>query len=250
MEDNLNSNESTSEAVDTQQTEQTNESTNETVNAGNEDVTTSQVDDKQVQTPEENSKYASFRRDQEAKSQQRIDQHYNNLYGESNNVHSEAEYNQAIAAQEATEAAESQRQQYEAAGVNPDIINQLINDNPNVRQANEIIAQQKETARINSEVNDLFVAFPDAKDAKIPDSVFIESINNGISLKYAYSMYVNQNASTIAEQKTLRGLQQNAAASPGSLNGDQAEKSDFSKMSSKDFNDLTARVLRGEKINL
>ena len=68
---------------------------------------------------------------------------------------------------------------------------------------------------------------------------------------YAYAHYANKNASQIAEQKALKGIQQNSQSSPGSLNGNQAESnSNFNNMSSKDFNDLTDRVLRGEKINL
>jgi len=249
MED-INQSETTQEVAEPVQTEQAIETTNETVNADTGDVTTPIVEDKPVQSAEDNAKYASIRRESETNAQKRIDDHYNSLYGESNNVHTEAEYNQAIAKQEADEQAEAQAQQYKEAGVDPDIINQLINDNPLVKQANEVISQQKESARINSEVEELFAEFPESKDSKIPDSVFMDSINNGISLKYAYAMYANKNSATIAEQKTLRSLQQNAAASPGALNGDQAEKSDYSSMPTADFNKLIERSLRGERIKI
>jgi len=179
-------------------------------------------------------------------TQKGIDAHYEQLYGSSNNVHSQADYDRAMQAQADAE----QQQQYADAGIDSDMMNKFINENPTVRQAQSIIDKQQNDSKIESEVNELFAAFPDAKDSKIPDDVFMESITKGIPLVYAYSMYANKNAATMAEQKTLRGLQQNAAASPGALNGDQAEKSSLSAMSSKDFNDLTNRVLRGEKINL
>jgi hypothetical protein len=253
MDENLNVVDETQEnVVDSQETEAL-ETTEQTVDADNGEVTTPNVD-KTPQSAEDNARFANYRRESEAtantNAQTKIDKHYEDLYGESNNVHSEAEYNAAVEAQEQSEAEEAQRKQYEDAGLNQELINQLINDNPAVKQANEVIAQQKETKRINSEVDDLFKAFPEARDAKIPDTVFQECIDSGIPLKYAYSMYANKNSATLAEQKTLRGIAQNAQTSPGALNGDQAEKSSYSNMSTKDFNELTDRVLRGEKINL
>jgi len=249
--DEINESVTTQDVAETAPIEQTNESTEQTVNADNEDVTTSQVDNEKVpQTDEENSKFASFRREQEAKTQQGIDAHYDKLYGASNDVHSQADYDRAIEAQEQSEQAEAQAQQYKEAGLNPDLINELINNNPTVKQAQSIISKQQNDSKIESEVNELFAAFPDAKDSKIPDDVFMESITKGIPLVYAYSMYANKNSATMAEQKTLRGLQQNAAASPGALNGDQAEKSDYSNMPTADFNKLIERSLRGERIKI
>jgi hypothetical protein len=50
-----------------------------------------------------------------------------------------------------------------------------------------------------------------------------------------------------AEQETIKGLQQNATTTPGALGvGGQEAKQDFSKMTSKDFEELTQRALRGE----
>lgn len=198
-------------------------------------------ENKPVQSAEENSVYASIRREAEAKAQDKL---IAEMYGESHGIYTKADYDKAVQAQQA----EEQRQEYEKAGLNSDMINKIINDNPTVKQANEIIAKQKEEARINSEVQDLFQEFPEARESKIPDSVFMESIEKGIPLTYAYAKYATKNALNIAEQKALRGITQNAQTSPGALNGDNSTRvNTISNMSKADFQRMQNEVLRGER---
>ena len=59
----------------------------------------------------------------------------------------------------------------------------------------------------------MFREFPEARDSKIPDSVFTNAMEKGIPLMYAYAHYANKNASQIAEQKALKGIQQNSQSS-------------------------------------
>lgn len=245
MEDNLNVlNETQESVVDSQNAEQV--EVNETVNADNVETTPTQETIKPVQSAEENSKFASQRRDNEQKAYIKAqDDLVARQYGASHGIYTVADYDKAVNEQAQAE----QNKAYEDAGLNQDMINKIVNDNPTVRQAQQIISKQAEDARINADIQNLFADFPEAKDSKIPDSVFLESISKGIPLTYAYAHFATKNALAIAEQKTLRGLQQNAQTSPGALGSGQTEISkDFSKMSSKDFNALTERILKGEKI--
>jgi len=215
--------------------------TEENTSSENTEVTAEPTEPKQDVTETQ-----AFSQRLKESTQKGIDAHYEKMYGVSNGIHNEAEFNAAMAKQEA----EQQAQTYKDAGYDQEMINKMINENPTVMQANSIIQKQTEDNRINGEIAELFAEFPESKDSKIPDSVFIESMNKGISLMYAYSRYANKNAVAIAEQKTLRGLQQNAQTSPGALgSGQQPLKSDYSTMSSKDFENIVQKIQRGEKIN-
>jgi len=225
------------------------------IESGNDDVesTSTEVTPESTETTNNNdvTQTQAFSQRLKEQTQRGIDAHYEQLYGESHNVHSQADYDYALQQQQQQEEAETQRQEYESAGIDSDMMNRFIDNNPSVKQANQIIAEQKENSRIEGEINDLFEEYPDARNQEIPESVFLSSIEHKIPLLYAYSRYANKNATTMAEQKTLRGLQQNGQTSPGSLGGSQTEeKATYSNMPSKDFNSLVDRVLKGEKIKL
>lgn len=208
-------------------------------------------EEKPVQSQEQNSFYADIRRkaeaDAKAQAQKEIDQFYSQQYGEYG-IHSKSDYEKAVQAQQE----QQQREQYQAAGLDPDMINQIINDNPIVKQANEIITKQQQDTKINAEIQDLFNEFPESRNTQIPDSVFLESINKGIPLSYAYAKYATKNALQIAEQQALQNITQNAQTSPGALSGGQAPQaaSSVNKMSKSDFEQLQNEVLRGERKTL
>jgi len=236
---NLNSSESVEEVVIPQETEQV-----ETTESANEEVTTSQENIKPVQTPEQNSLYAQIRREAEQKA---LDKFVSETYGESHGIHTKSEYDRAVKEQQE----ETQRQEYREKGIDPDMVNKLINDNPTVKQANEIIAKQQQSEKINSEVQALFKEFPEAREMKIPDSVFLESIDSKIPLVYAYAKYATKNALAIAEQKALKGITQNAQTSPGALStGQAAQTSSINSMSKADFQRMQNEVLMGERKTL
>lgn len=182
-------------------------------------------EEKRVQSAEENAMYAQIRREAESKAQDKL---IAELYGESHGIYSKADYDRAVQAQRE----EAQRQEYQNAGIDPDLITRIINDNPTVKQANEIIAKQQQQAKINSEIEELFNEFPDAKNEQIPDSVLLESIDKGISLKYAYAKYAtSQLKAKIAEfekgAKTAQTNSVNAETTTGSTTGNGTNKQDF-----------------------
>jgi len=217
--------------------------TNEPVNAVEGEVTTPIVE-KPVQSAETNALYADVRRKAQAEAQDKL---ISEMYGESHGIHTKAEYDRAVKEQQE----ETQRQEYREKGIDPDMVNKLINDHPSVKQANEMLAKQQQEAKINSEVQALFQEFPEARDSKIPDSVFLESIDKGIPLTYAYAKYATKNALAIAEQKALKGITQNAQTSPGALStGQAAQTSSINSMSKADFQRMQNEVLMGERKTL
>jgi hypothetical protein len=76
-------------------------------------------------------------------TQKGIDAHYEKLYGESNNVHSEADYIKAYAEQEANEAEEERRSSLESNGYDPSVIEEYVNSNPTVKKAQELLHNQE-----------------------------------------------------------------------------------------------------------
>ena len=224
MDETLNvTNDTQENVVGSQEMEQA-ETTEQTVNADNGELTTPKVE-KEPQSAEDNARFANYRRESEAtantNAQARIDKHYEDLYGESNNVHTEAEYNQAM-----------QQQEYSEAGIDPDMINKIINDNPAIRQAQEIINRQQNDSRVSNEIQEMFAEYPESANADIPESVLKEAIESGIPLKYAYSKYANsQLTSKLAEYKkgtqTLDTNNKNALGSTGSTVGNGANVNNF-----------------------
>jgi len=86
------------------------------------EVANSTVETKPVQSQEQNAIYANIRRESEANAQKKIDTHYENLYGESHDIHSEAEYNNAVKAQEEAEKVQAESEKYNAS---PELIERL-----------------------------------------------------------------------------------------------------------------------------
>jgi len=86
------------------------------------EVANSTVETKPVQSQEQNRIYANIRKESEANAQKKIDTHYENLYGESHGIHNEAEYNNAVKAQEEAEKVQAESEKYNAS---PELIERL-----------------------------------------------------------------------------------------------------------------------------
>ncbi|MDP4147492.1 MAG: hypothetical protein Q8936_23990 [Bacillota bacterium] len=211
----------------------------------NGDVATSTPEPSQhTQTPEQNAMYANIRRQAEREAEDRL---ISQMYGASHGIHTKAEYDRAVQAEQEAQ----QRQQMEQAGINPDLLKSFVNELPEVKQAREFLAKQQQDTKLQNEVTELLREFPDADISKVPENVLAEGIQKGIPLIYVYSRYASKNALTIAEQRTLQNLKQNSMTSPGSLSGTQEQaKTNINAMSNKDFDSLLKRVMSGERIEL
>lgn len=202
----------------------------------------------QVQDPQTNAAFAEMRRAREAAEARarKADELISKVYAEQgykslddlDRAYQEYQENQ-------------QRQQFEAAGLNPDLINQLIENHPAVQQSKQFLTKQQEEQRLDNEAAELFKEFPDLNPEDIPREVFIENKKTGIPLVYLYARHAAKNAITIAEQKTIKGLQQNAQSSPGALSSPGVDNTpSVSSMSKADFESLIEKIKRGEVTSL
>lgn len=150
---------------------------------------------------------------------------------------------------------EQERQELIKQGINPDKLNEVVNNHPAIRQAQQYMTQQQQIEDINSEAKEFSDVFPGIKSNDIPKEVWALREQRGLSLLDAYLRVNHQNAiqqaKTQGEQEAIQKLNKNANSSPGSLGSESANyNTSVSKMSTADFNNLVNSVLRGEKTNL
>ena len=229
MEDNLNSNESVSEVVATQPIEQvtTTEPSVEKVEIAEQP----KVEDKPVQTQDENAKYANIRREYEAKiatetasaAQKGRDEWIASQGYEWNGkpIATESEYNQALL-----------EKSYQDKGIDVNVLNEAVANNPTVRQAQENLTKQEKAAKDQAQYNEFSAAYPNVKGEEISQDVW-NAFNSGIPLKIAYAAH-QENATLKAQlaefkkgQKTLETNNKNALTSTGSTIGNGALPNDF-----------------------
>jgi len=237
MNEELNTSAEMSEVADPIINEQANEPTNEPVNAGSEEITPSQVDDKQVQTKEENSNFASMRRKLEqefnVKQQQAVDAEYSRLYGESHNIHSKADYDNTIKVQEE----ENRQEELRGQGIDPEMFNRYIEENPTVKQSKAIIEQQNQQRHLSEQVKALEEYAPGIDLSKL-DPTVVKEFESGKSLVDAYAKWENASLKAkIAEYEGKFKAQEtntsNANSSTGSVTGNGVGDSGF--ISSESF---------------
>ena len=140
---------------------------------------------KPQQSKEENAKYAAIRREAEKKAR---DQMISEMYGQSNGIHTYAEYQKAL-------ERENRRKTAEERGVDYDVLEELINDDPRVKQASELLtAKEREEKTRNEQIEFLEYfkekngrSFDDSKDV-IPDEVF-KYVESGVPLLVAYKAF-------------------------------------------------------------
>jgi hypothetical protein len=190
-------------------------------------------------------------------TQKAIDAEYDRLYGAEYGIHSKAEYDAAIAQQQA----EAARQQFQDEnGFDPDVIKpvveQMLKSDPRYQRLEQMEKEANITAAVskfNEEFPELGIkSFDDI--AKLPniDKMYEYVNSKGLSLNDAYKLAnygdVIGKTATQAQQEAIKKIAANGASSPGSLaaGGEGEEKSIF-KMSQTDFHKLQEEVLRGER---
>jgi hypothetical protein len=145
---------------------------------------------------------------------------------------------------------QQQRQQYEEAGLNPDVLNQFLESHPDMKYAREMRAKEQESQQIASEIEQLKERFPDLKSDDLTDELFQIKAQRGVPLLHAF---LELNYSKLAQQKeqeAIQKLQLNASSTPGSLGAGAEHKTGYMNLSSADKKALRERVLRGEQIEL
>lgn len=165
------------------------------------------------QSAEDNSKFAAARRKAEAEYQQKMDR-LNEMFKQQFGQYKNPETGQPITSAEEYLTAFSiqQRKQQEAqlqkAGVDPSLIENMVNNNPAIREAKEIIARNQQEMASQALQNDLKAVSkldPDIKTlddlAALPNYAEIVGYvsKNGLSLVDAYKLV---NGDKIASRQT------------------------------------------------
>jgi hypothetical protein len=193
-------------------------------------------------------------------SQKAVDAEYSRLFGAEYGIHSKAEYDAAIAKQQA----EAQRQQFqEENGFDPDVIKpvveQMLKNDPRYQR----LEQMEREANITAAVSNFAEEFPDLgiktfdDIANLPniDKVYEYVNDKGLSLNDAYKLAnygdVIGRTATQAQQEAIKRIAANGASSPGSLAaGGESDAKTIYKMSKTDFQKMKEEVLRGERKNI
>lgn len=178
--------------------------------------TTAEVDTKTKQTPEQDRAYADLRRKAEAaekriaevESQRQRDIEVAKKFGQYG-VYSDADVAEKYGKSHGLKTvadleAQLQREEYQAKGIDPDMIKKLVDEHPAIKSAQEaqaIAAKAQQDRFLVDNFNELTKEFSDiAKAEDVPADVWRLWRNgeSGISLKQAY---VAVNYESIAEKK-------------------------------------------------
>ena len=203
-----------------------------------------------VQDAETNARYAEMRRQQEFDQYRSQAETYQQQLDRTAKLAGYQSHDELIAALDDLEQ-QQQRQQYEDAGINPDLLNQAIENHPAVQYSRQLQEQQQKEQQFQQEANELFQEFPDLKPDEIPKEVWEIKEAKGLSMLDAYLRVSYKNLAQQQEQAAIQKLQNNAATSPGSLGGGSVNhNTNVSNLSTNDFRSLVDQVLRGERKQL
>ena len=236
--------EGTTEGLAEPQQEEPAEEASESPETGNQEI------------PNEVWKTARVKAEKEAmaKAQTHVDEFFANLYG-GYGIKTEEDYRKWMQQQET----DARNARLESAGVSQEDIMQLLNGMPEVKTMRDIAAAQE--AKFQEEALDFCVKQiseidPDIKSfedlMKAPNAdAFNALVERGYSLSDAYKLAnyekLIERQATAAQQKAIKQISQNGAASPGSLTGTpEAQKVDYNNLSNEDFEKYVQKAMRGE----
>jgi hypothetical protein len=137
-----------------------------------------------------------------------------------------------------TQKQEAEREQLLEQGIDPDYLDQVVSNNPVVKQAEMIMKQQQQKAIFDAEVQELFAENEGLTPEQVPPEVFQLKADKGITLLDAYLRVTHktslENAKRDGEQAAIGAIRNNA--SPGSLSSPAATLSNsIDAMSKEDF---------------
>lgn len=203
-----------------------------------------------VQDAETNAHFADMRRKQELEQYRTQAETYQQQLDRAARLAGYQSHDELISALDEIEQAQ-QRQEYEQAGINPDVLNKFLENHPDMQYARQLKQQQEEQKQFETEANELFAEFPDLKAEQIPAEVWQVKEQKGLSLLDAYLRVSYKSLGQQKEQEAIQKLQNNALSTPGSLGaGGEPQTKSVSSMSKSEFENLIQRVKRGERVEL
>lgn len=168
----------------------------ETTEGANGEVATPQSE-KHVQSAEENAKFATIRREAEAKAQAEaqkiIDAEYSRLYGEQYGIHSKADYDKYVAEYEANQKIQEEAARYEA---NPELLayikglEEKVNNMENMTKAQQEAAEKEAfNKQIESQINEVLEIAKKDNFELTSNQLLDAALENGLSdLKKVYKL--------------------------------------------------------------
>ncbi len=183
------------------------------------------VEETKEQSAEDNHKFKELRVKHEQEKQSAVDKVYSDMYGESHNIHTKADYDKAIAEQEKAQLFESLKD----GEVDPEEAYQKLKENDpefqSFKQSQQQIFVDSQLAELNSDLKglELDITINSLDDiSKLPNSDdVIKYIEKGNTLSDAYFLankadIIKKQTESI-QQKTIERIQANGGASPGAL---------------------------------
>lgn len=220
--------------------------TTQVQDTGASEINSAPAEQKPVQDAQTNAMYANIRREAEQRAKDTVIAEMNYEY-KGQPIKTYAQYQQVLREIEV----EKQQEEMRNAGLDPNLVNQVVNQHPAVQWANQFKQQQEQQLQFNAEASELFGMFPDLKAEQIQPEVYNLKATKGLSLLDAYLRVNFKNMGTQAEQSAIKKITQNAQTSPGALGtGGEPQTNSIKDMSDTDFRKLQEAVLRGERKTL
>lgn len=139
-----------------------------------------EVTAKPQQSKEDNAKYAAIRREAEKKAR---DQMISEMYGESHGIHTYTDYQKAL-------EKDKQRKLIEEKGYDYDSLEEIINQDPRIKQATEFLSKQEQETKKQQEMFEFLDYYQEAfgesfKGDELPKEV-VKMSEQGIPLTIAF----------------------------------------------------------------
>ena len=209
---------------------------------------------KQVQSQEENSKFAEVRRKAEQEAQDKL---ISEMYGQSHGIYTKADYDKAVRQQKEAEMLE----QMKSDEVDPkEIYNALKESDPDYQELKKMKAEtytQNQLRELNEELKELDLdlkinSLDDIAKLDNADKI-VDHIKAGKTLSEAYFLAnkktLIQKEAEKVRQDTLEKTLSLKGSSPGALDQSAGteHKDSYSTMSAEDFEKLKEDVLMGRR---
>lgn len=182
---------------------------------------------KPQQSKEDNAKYAAIRREAEKKAR---DQMISEMYGESHGLHTYSDYQKAI-------EKEKQRKLAEEKGYDYDSLEEIINQDPRIKQASELLTKKEQEERRQQEMFEFLDYYQEAfgetfKGDELPKEV-VKMTEQGIPLTVAYKAVAETQhlRNKLKEYETKQNAEKvnskNEETSTGGINPNTQADTDF-----------------------
>jgi hypothetical protein len=193
--------------------------------------------EKPVQDAQTNAQYAKIRREAEQRAKDAV---IAELYS-SQGINTYADYQKAIQEQQ-------RQQEAQQKGIDPEFYGQFksMEEKLNAIEREKTMLQQEQTLSNDPKVGQLFNEWKtEVKGLAQQYNVDLDTAFTILARERIADVMASQR--TKAEQEAIKGLQQNAQTTPGSIRqGGEHLKNNIKDMPSKDFNSLVQKVLNGE----